>query len=263
MSLQGKRVLVTRSRKQAGALSGALQQAGAIAVELPVIAMAPPEDAGPFRSAVSAVERFDWLVLTSANGVEALFDELERQAREPAACLAGVRVAAIGPTTAKALRDRGIEVEVVPEEYRGEAVAAAIIGRHDGRMNGVSVLLARAAGARDALPGLLRQAGASVEVVEAYRALPPDPEVLSRLKEILERGEVHAITFTSSSTVRHTVQALGKDSSRLLHGLIVASIGPVTTETAEQHGLSVDVTASEYTIEGLVRALSEYYREQE
>jgi uroporphyrinogen III methyltransferase/synthase len=263
MSLKGKRVLVTRSRKQAGRLSSALQQAGAVAVELPVIAIAPPEDAEPFRRAVSEVERFDWLVLTSANGVEALSDELARQGREPGACLAGTRVAAIGPATARALRDRGISVEVVPDEYRGEAVASAMIDGHQGEMKGVSVLLARAAGARDALPDLLREAGSEVEVVEAYRAIRPDPQVSSQLRGLLERRELDAITFTSSSTVRHTMQVLGEDALRLLQGLSVASIGPITTDTAEQSGLRVDVTASEYTIEGLVEALSTYYEKQE
>lgn len=256
-------MLVTRSRKQASKLSLALRRAGAVPVEIPVIAFAPPQDPEPFRRAAAGIEGYDWVVLTSTNGVEALFDELGRQGREPVSCLAGSRVAAIGPATAKALRDRNVAVEVMPDEYRGEAVATAMIARHEKGMKGVRVLLARAAGARDALPELLSDAGAAVEVVEAYRAVPPDPDVSCRLKGMLERGELDAITFTSSSTVRHTLQVLGADAHRLLGGLVAASIGPITTETAEGNGLRVDVTATEYTIEGLVRALTDFYQKQE
>ena len=263
MSLKGKRVLVTRSSKQAGKLSLALQQAGAVPVQVPVIAFAPPQDPEPFRRAVAAVERYEWVVLTSTNGVEALFDELGRQGREPAVCLRHTRVAAIGPATAKALRDGDVIVEVVPDEYRGEAMATAVIARYQTGMAGVRILLARAAEARDALPELLREAGALVEVVEAYRAVPPGNLACARLRKILEQGELDAITFTSSSTVRHTLQMLGGDAHELLRGLVVASIGPITTETADGNGLRVNVTAAEYTIDGLVKALTDHYQNQE
>ena len=125
-------------------------------------------------------------------------------------------------------------------------------------MHGVSVLLARAAVARDALPDMLRGAGARVDVVAAYRTLPADEADSARLCSAIETGAVDAVTFTSSSTVDNTMRMLGHDAKRLLERLTVASIGPITTETAERHGLRVDVTASEYTVPGLVAALERH-----
>jgi uroporphyrinogen III methyltransferase/synthase len=175
--------------------------------------------------------------------------------------LGAARVGAIGPATAARLRAHGIEPDLVPEEHRGEALAEAVLARHGGDLRGVSVLLARAAVARDALPDALREAGARVEVVAAYRTLPPEPDARARLLRSVERGGLDAVTFTSSSTVENTLAALGPDATRLLAGSTIASIGPITTATAERHGLRVAVTAEQFTVPGLIRALERHFQE--
>jgi uroporphyrinogen III methyltransferase/synthase len=258
VGLEGKRVLVTRAEHQAEKLGAALRRAGAKPVAVPVIRIAPPSDPGEFERAVANAGDFDWLIFTSVNGVEAFFEEREKGGA-PARGLPGHRVAAIGPATAAALEKRGVAPDVVPPEYRGESVAEAIVESNGGGLSGVSLLIPRAAGAREALPRMLREAGGRVEVVDAYRMLIPGDREVRRLTSLLENGEIDVITFTSSSTVTHTADMLGENAERLLNGLIVASIGPITTRTAWERGLRVDVTATEYTVEGLVGAMKEYF----
>jgi uroporphyrinogen III methyltransferase/synthase len=199
-------------------------------------------------------------VFTSVNGVEAFFAELAvlRSDGHSAKRLAAA-VAAIGPATAEALGAHGLAATVVPSEYRGEAVAEAIKSRAGSNLSGVSILLPRAAGAREVLPEMLRQAGARVDVVDAYQALAPSEDQAVILRELVERREVDVVTFTSSSTVNNTAAMLGPRAAQMLAPLTVASIGPITTETAQKHALRVDVTAAEYTIPGLVAALQAYF----
>ncbi|MFI4925689.1 MAG: uroporphyrinogen-III synthase, partial [Vicinamibacteria bacterium] len=149
----------------------------------------------------------------------------------------------------------------VPEQSRGEAVAEAIIARHGASLEGARVLLPRAEVAREALPERLRAVGARVDVVTAYRTLPPAPEERARLRELIERGAVDALTLTSTSTLDNTLDAIGDDAPRLLGPLTIASIGPITTEAAERRGLRVAVTAAESTAEGLVAALTRHFEE--
>ncbi len=256
--LFGKRVLLTRPAAQAAPMARALRDAGAQPLIIPAIRIAPPDDPAALTRAVVAAGDYDWVVFTSANGVDAFFAELASE-RADARRLGGVRVAAIGPATAERLREHGVRADEVPAEYRGEAVAEAILAHHDGHMHGLSVLLPRAAVARDALPDALRKAGARVDVVPAYRTLPLEAADAARLRTTIEGGEADVITFTSSSTVAHTVGALGSEAAALLSRLTVASIGPITTETAGRHGLQVAVTARDYTAGGLVAALAQYF----
>lgn len=257
MGLNGKRVLVTRAKAQAASLVDALIAVGAKPVAVPTIRIAPPADPQTLTRAVARVNDYDWLIFTSVNGVEAFFAERSRLPSEPI----GAKIAAIGPSTAEALRAHGLAAEVVPDEYRGEAVAEAIRSRSGTSLRKASILLPRAAGAREALPEMLRQAGARVDVVEAYRALAPQPKDAERLRGLLQRREIDVATFTASSTVSNTVAMLGSQAVSLLAPLVVASIGPITTETAKKHSLRVDVTASQYTIQGLVAALQSYFSE--
>jgi uroporphyrinogen III methyltransferase/synthase len=143
--------------------------------------------------------------------------------------------------------------------YRGEALAEKIIAAHGGPMHGVRVLFPRAAVARDALPDLLRAAGADVDIVPVYRTVGPSEETLDLLRTQLERRELDVVTFTSGSTVDHMVEALGQDARAMLRGVILACIGPVTRESAEKHGLHIDVSAARYTIDGLVEALHQHF----
>lgn len=258
MSLSGKRVLVTRAKDQASTLANALRNKGAIAVEVPVIRIEPTEKLHLLFAAIKELSEYDWMVFTSANGVR-LFFSVSLFWERDVDSLKGIRVAAIGPATARALRERGVVVDSTPSEYRGEAVAQTIIDHHRGDLSGISVLLFRAEGARQILPEMLRQAGARVDIIEAYRAEPPSEQDAAHLREIVKEGELDVATFTSSSTVNNTVKILGDDAVRLLSGLTIASIGPITTDTAMKCGLKVDITASQYTIDGLVEALDDYF----
>ncbi|MBN1654434.1 MAG: uroporphyrinogen-III synthase [Deltaproteobacteria bacterium] len=259
MSLAGKRVLVTRAREQASVLARRLRDLGAVAVEVPVIRIVPSEDLSSLFAALVKEKRYDWVVFTSVNGVRFFFQEAASQHYDMRR-LEQAKLAAIGPATATALSSRGVVAETIPSEYRGEAVAEAIIERSHGDLKGVSVLLFRAQGARPALPETLRRAGARVQIIEAYRAERPERDEAVRLRAMLEKRELDVVTFTSSSTVNNLIKILGDGAVGLLFGLTIASIGPITSETALKRGLRVDITASEYTIEGLVKALEDFFK---
>jgi len=262
--LFGQRVLVTRAREQSESLAQALREAGAAAIEIPMISIRPPLDLEPLRAAIRKLSEYTFLVFTSQNGVSTFFAELAAIGGDSRA-LGGLRVAAIGPGTAEALVPFGIKPDVVPDNFRGEALAKAIMdavgSAHD--MRGVRILLPRAAVARDVLPDTLRAAGAEVDVITAYETHGASPEARAELRGLLERRELDVITFTASSTVQHTLEALAPDGRELLRGLTLASIGPITTQTAHDHGLEVQVTAEEYTIEGLVHALHQHFTSNE
>jgi uroporphyrinogen III methyltransferase/synthase len=171
-------------------------------------------------------------------------------------------VAAIGPSTAEALAPFGVVCDLQPDNYRGEALAERMRSEHAQDMSNVRVLLPRAAVARDALPELLRAAGATVDVVEAYRTYGASDETARQLRQLLDERQLDVITFTASSTVEHTLAALGDGAVERLAGLTLASIGPITTQTALERGLSVAFTADDYTIPGLVAALERHFSEQ-
>lgn len=256
--LFGARVLVTRPEGTEGSLVEMLRDQGAEPICAPAIAIAPPIDAEPLRAAVQALREYAWVVLTSANGVRALFAALD-EAKLDARAFGTARVLAIGPATAEALRARGVRADVVPTEFRGEAAAAALMATGDVR--GQRILLPRAEVARDALPDALRAAGARVDVVTSYRNVAPDEATRSKLAALIRERGVDVVTFTAPSTVREVLALLGPDGTSLLAALRVASIGPVTTEAAEKAGVRVDVTARSYTAEGLVVALEAHARE--
>jgi uroporphyrinogen III methyltransferase/synthase len=250
--LFGQRVLVTRTRQQASALSVRLRDLGAEAIELPTIEIAPPEDWTPLDGAIGRVAGYDWVIFTSANGVAAFWERLAHAGLD-ARKLHGVRLAAIGPATAAALESHGLAADYMPDEYVAEAVAAGM-----GNVRAMRVLLPRADIARPALADLLRRAGADVTEVVAYRTVRPNVDA-GELHDLLEN--VTSVTFTSSSTVRNLgemAQDAGLDLPRALAGVTVACIGPITAETARGMGFPVHTMAEEYTIEGLVQALVEY-----
>lgn len=255
--LAGKRVVVTRPERQAAGMIAALGALGAEPVEFPAIRIVEPADAQPLARAAREAERYDWVVFTSVNGVERFWAELERQGRD-GDVLSAARFACIGPATADALRRRGYEPAVVPDEYVAEGLVEAMLDaagdpeRAD--LSGVSILLPRAAGAREVLPRRLAEAGAEVLEVEAYRAAP-DLRGAEALRRRLDAGEIDVVTFTSSSTVESFVDALGADAG----GALVAAIGPITAGTAEELGLTVAVVADEHTVAGLIGALVEHY----
>jgi uroporphyrinogen III methyltransferase/synthase len=255
--LFGKRVLVTRAREQAGGAAAMLRERGADPVVVPTIEIHPPSDPSAMIDAVqSMAERYDWVVLTSANGVDRLWAEMRRQGRD-ARTFGKAKIAAIGPGTATALERCGLTADVIAKEHRGEALAAEVLAAMGGATG--RVLVARAQVARDVVPDTLRAAGCTVDVVPVYETRPPPRPLLEALAALLEGGEIDAVTFTSSSTVDHLCDALGARAIALLARTTVASIGPITTETAKKRGVRVDVMAAEYTIPGLVSALEEHF----
>ena len=275
--LFGKRVLITRTRRQASVLARLLEAEGAIPIELPAIEIEPSADADAVRDAIDALTagRYAWAVFTSANAVELWFEHLRERGLD-ARAFSGVKVAAIGPATAEALAGRGIVADVVPKEYVAEEVVRELLPRlamaspsvrpeepssaAEQRLEGSSgataprILVPRAESARPELVEGLCTAGAEVDEVTLYRAAAPETapaEALSLLRE----GAIDIVTFTSSSTVRNLAAMLNGHIETLARPL-VACIGPITAKTAEELGLRVDVVASEYTVEGLVRALA-------
>jgi uroporphyrinogen III methyltransferase / synthase len=250
--LFGRRVVVTRARAQAGELSAELEKLGAEVYEFPTIEIVPPEDFGPLDSAIRDLDSFDWLVYTSVNGVEAFVDRLRHHGLDLRAVPRGAKVAAIGPATAERLEEVGLRVDVVPKEYRAEALIEAL---DSGSLAGKRVLIPRARVAREILPEKLREAGAEVVVPPAYESVPSSggrEELSLRLRS----GEIDCVTFTASSTVENFVGAFGEEEAvRLLSGTKVACIGPITAETARKRGFRVDAEADEYTIPGLVEAV--------
>jgi uroporphyrinogen III methyltransferase/synthase len=252
--LFGKRVLITRPEGQGDEMASDLRDRGADPVELPTVQIVPPSDPKQLEDAVLRAGEYDWAVFTSVNGVEAFFAVLDAQRRD-ARILGGVKVAAIGPATRAALAKRGVRADVMPGEYRGEAVFEAM--QAHGSLQGKRVLIARAEVARETMPALLREAGAAVDVVPAYRTLPADPARFAEIRALLERGALHAVAFTSSSTVSRLVEGLGDAS--LLRDVVVAAIGPITAGTAAALGIPAQVVADEYTAPGLVRALEAHY----
>jgi uroporphyrinogen-III synthase len=253
--LSGCRVLVSRAKKQAGALSSALRELGCNVIEIPFIEIRRPASYKPLDASLRNLATYDWLILTSANGVEALF---ERMAKKKAALprLSHLKIAAICPATKKAIEDHGLRVTVTPKEYIAESVVKSLYRR----VKAKRVLLVRAKVARDVIPRELRKAGAEVEVVEAYETVTPkSSEKRLRGALISKTRKPDAITFTSSSTVKNFVALLGLRGARaaLKRGVHSASIGPVTSATLRDFRLPVDIEAKEYTIPGLVKAIAE------
>ena len=254
--LWGRRVLVTRTRTQAGALSRLLDERGADAIELPTIETRPMDDYGVLDDALADLQDREWVVFTSTNAVGAVFDRLRALGLDSRA-LYGTRVAAIGPTTASDLEQRGIKPDFVPDRAVSEALAEGLI---DQGVQGRRVLLPRADAGREVLARSLREAGAAVDDVPVYRTVAPSG-LDDRLDDILDGG-IDAATFTSSSTVRNLVRLLDGGLDRL-SGVLVACIGPVTAATAREMGLEVGLVAREHTIPGLVDALEQHFAREE
>jgi uroporphyrinogen-III synthase len=260
--LAGQRILVGRARKQAGALSEGLRELGAEVLEIPFIEIRPPRSYQPLDTALRNIADYDWLILTSVNGVDAFWERVRKlhlNARE----LRHLKIAAIGPATKKSIEKLGLTVDVVPQEYVAESVVSSLRDQ----VTGKRVLLVRAKVARDVIPNELRAAGAQIDVVEAYETvLPAASRALLRKVMKEPRTAPTIVTFTSSSTVRNFVALLSPakrgarneitNASRLVaNGVQLASIGPVTSATLRELGLPVHIEARTFTIPGLVRAI--------
>jgi uroporphyrinogen III methyltransferase/synthase len=251
----GKTVVVTRAREQASDLVHQLTELGAACLECPTIQVVPPGDWSPLECAIENLAAYDWIVFTSVNGVRFFFERLFARGRDVRA-LGHLRTAAIGPATAERLRSFGLMTDILPDSYRAEAVAAAFGSES---VRGKKILLPRAREARSVLPEALKSQGAVVDEVVAYEtvAVVDSAEVL---RQRLEKRQIDLVTFTSSSTVKNfKAQLPSADVERLMAGVTVASIGPITTDTARGLGFEVHISAETYTIPGLCEAILAFY----
>lgn len=270
--LAGRSVVVTRTAEQSRALAGPLEALGAQVIAFPVIATVEPEDWLPVDAAIERLDSYDWLVLTSANAVRCFFDRIVAKSNDFLAPFHGgedsdgggdgsgtrPRIAVVGTATQRALEARGLEADLVPADFRAEGLVDEFVRLGVGE--GTRVLLPRALEAREILPDTLRERGATVDVVPVYRTVraEPDPSAVAQIAG----GTIDAVTFTSPSTFRNfreVLAAAGYDADETLRSLAIASIGPVTSEAVRAAGHHVALEPAEYTVEGLVGALVEYF----
>ena len=250
--LFGRRVLITRTREQAGTLAKLLAERGAIPIELPTIRTEPPADWTAVDRAIQSLDQYAWAIFTSVNGVRYFFERIDFHGLD-ARALKGVRLGAIGPATAGALGERYLRVDFSPGEYVAEAV---VEGMKRFVLAGQRVLLPRAQDVREVLADGLASQGALVDDVAVYQTRPAGDAVFAQ--RLFDEHQVDVVTFTSSSTVRNLVRLLGDRARDLLRSVTVAGIGPITCQTARDLGLAVDVEATEHSIPGLVAALEEH-----
>lgn len=265
LPLEGLRVVVTRPRDQAQELANELEAAGAVPIVFPLIRIEAAADPEPLHRAAARAGSYDWIVFTSANGVLRFWEALEA-AGGRAEDLVGVRFACVGPATRRVLEEHGVKAEAMPSRYLGAEVAESLTRAHcaahagacsERPLDGVRILLPLAAGAAEVLERDLRERGAAVERVEAYRSVP-DAEGAAGLRRFLAGDDVDVVTFTSPSAVDAFVDEVGVD----LGNVLVAVIGPVTAAAARRRGLRVGVEAREYTVQGFVKALVQHVRSE-
>ncbi len=252
--LFGKGVVITRPEKQADGLTRLLIKEGANPIHFPTIKIVPPPDWSELDTAIKNLSDYDWLIFTSANGVAFFFERLFAKGKD--VCdLKDVKICCIGPATAQQVESKGIRVDLVPKKFISEGILKSFSGTN---LKGKKILITRAAEARDVLPDGLKKRGAKVDVVTAYETVNSGKKK-NELEALFKENQVDVITFTSSSTVNNFVKIMGRNFS-LPKGVKIACIGPVTAAAAAKAGIPVDIHQKEYTIEGLVCALVDYFR---
>ena len=248
--LFGKRILVTRSRTQASDLVARLTELGADVIPFPTIRIEPPTSKQPLYDAVDQLDKFNWIIFTSVNAVDNLFEAISHQGRDSRA-LAGCKVCATGSATTERLMTHGVKPDLVPERYTSKGVLSALNAVKS--VSGNHFLLPRADIAPQELPDALTQAGAEVTQVEAYKTVPakPEPAAIEALKD----GKADIITFTSSSTARNFAALIKPEIPELPSNISYVSIGPETTKAAVNEGMQIEIEAEQHNIEGLVEAI--------
>ncbi len=250
--LFGRRIVVTRGGTNAAALTRPLRAHGAEVIEFPTIQTTQPDSYAALDAALANLGSFDWVIFTSATGVDSFIARLTALGRDIRE-LGRARIAAIGPATAARLKRYALRIAVQPSEYRAEAIAEAIGAA---RIRGARFLIPRAQVAREALPEILADQGASaVEVVPSYKTVMPKGARTERMRRLVDAGAIDLVAFTSSSTVTNFCAIVGA----VPHGLKAGAIGPITAETARTLGFEVAVSPSEYTIDALVAAITDYF----
>lgn len=256
--LFGKRIVVTRSRDQASVFAETLIDRGATPIEFPSIDVVPPADWSELDAALKDLNTYQWIIFTSANAIRFFFERLRSRGMDIRSLHAN-KICVVGPKTAEALEQFSLKADLIPAEFKAEGVLAALGG---GQVKGMKFLIPRAKVARELIPEKLREKGAEVTVATAYENVRPATDV-DRVRKLFEEKKIAAVTFTSSSTVHNFVEMLGqKEYIKLVSGVAVACIGPVTAKTAEEYGMKVDIMPKDYTIPALVDAMVEYYRKK-
>ena len=251
-ALEGRRIVITRTREQAGDLARALEAHGAEVVLAPVIQIEPLAQLGTLRSALGGLSAYRWVVFTSQNAVQIVLDRMVAWGLTPRV-FSSTSIAAIGSSTADMLKQRGLIPSLVPDEFVAEALVGALEDRSDGDLPGSRVLIPSAEDARDVLVTGLRQRGAIVDNIPVYRTVPVLTD-FSGLVADLVRGRIDAVTLTSSSTVRSFVDLVGREAATCGR-FVAATIGPITAQTARELGLRDITEALPHTVAGLVDSL--------
>lgn len=252
--LFGKRVLVTRTRRQASTIVKLLEEEGAEAIEFPTIEIIPPDTWDELDKAIENLGLYDWIIFTSVNGVEFFFERLKIK-KKGLAEFKGIRIATIGEQTGRAVENKGLSVDIIPYEFRAEGVVESF---REIDIKGKRILIPRANEAREILPAELQKMGAEVNVVVAYKTERPNPEKIEEVKGMLMAGEIDVITFASSSTVRNFLSIFGRDKEILLKSTI-ACIGPITAEPLIEIGIEPQIIPKKYTIDELIRGIVDYF----
>ncbi len=256
MQLTGKKIVITRPSEQQGEFVSLLSSLGAATVRFPVISIAPPDSWDAADRAIQNIEKYDWVIFTSVNGVISFAERLIALNRDVIEALRNVKICTIGLKTAEVVERYGLEVDFIPDEFRAESVAVGFI---DMGNPGNNVLLPRAQVGRDILPAELARMGMQVDVIPVYKTVRPDADAPG-LRTMLRNREIDVVTFTSSSCVKNFVEILGLDQYKLLlTGVKIACISPVTSDTVKKYGLKVDIVPDRYTVADLVSAIARYY----
>jgi uroporphyrinogen III methyltransferase/synthase len=254
--LAGKRIVITRARKQAETVARSIEELGGDVIDFPTIEICPPESFAEFDAALDKLNLYDWVIFTSVNSVEPFLERLKLRGKT-AEALSAHKVGAIGAETAKRLEAARIRASLVPERYQAEGILDAISPEE---IRGKRVLIPRAAEAREILPATLRKWGAVVDVVVAYRTELPRLDVRP-LSDLLVERKVDVITFTSSSTVRNFVRLFGgRKLGEIARGSTIACIGPITAATVEELGGRADIVADQFTVKDMLRAIVEHFQ---
>ncbi|MHB8138773.1 MAG: uroporphyrinogen-III C-methyltransferase [Smithellaceae bacterium] len=251
--LFGKGVVITRPERQANDLARLLVDQGANPIAFPTISITQPSDWSELDRALDQLGTYNWLIFTSANGVHFFFERLKEKDRD-VRDLKGVKICCIGPATARQIEDRGIKVDLVPDEFIAEGILKSFASMD---LSEQKILIPRAASAREILPEGLKKQGATVDVAVTYQTINSGRKK-EELSKLIDAGDVDVITFTSSSTVTNFVEIMGAGSELPSH-VKIACIGPVTAATAKKAGFQIDISQEEYTMEGLVQSLTKYF----
>lgn len=252
--LFGKRVVVTRAREQSSDFAEILERHGACVVEFPTIEIVPPASWDAIDGAIEKLDTYDWAIFTSVNGVKYFIERLKSKGRD-VRDLKGIRLCAIGPKTASEIEELGLRIDFVPKEYRAEGIIEGL-----GDVKGKRILIPRAEVAREILPEELSRMGGAVDVVTAYRTIRPEGKT-AEIRDLFKQGKIDAVTFASSSTVTNFLQMFEDgEGIKFLMDVKVASIGPITAETARKKGIETAIMPKDYTIPALAEAIVDYYR---